>query len=110
MKIKDRRSEAGGNVVQDFGCYDGGTEKMTQEVVRMGVSRYRDDQGNPTCARSFERGEVCIFYASHTFGTHEVCWFPYKSTKHWEELSRRDGGKGFLIPLNNCPLWKEEEG
>ena len=69
------------------------------------VKAYRDSKGNPTCARNFETGEVCIFYRTQRFGCHETCVFGDTESKYMKSLKRRDGGNGSLIPLACCPVW-----
>jgi len=77
----------------------------TEEPVRVTLVRYRDAEGNPTCAVDFQSGRVCMFYATQRLGCHETCWFADKDARFWATLQRRNGGKGTLVPLSTCPLW-----
>jgi len=84
---------------------DGHTEKITLEVVR-----YRDKDGKPTCARDFKAGEVCEYYRVHTWGTIETCLFSPACRGLGEALERRgDDRLGTLIPMDGCPLWRDEK-
>lgn len=74
------------------------------ETVNLPVIRYRDSKGNPTCAKNFPKGEVCQFYRTARLGTEETCVFA-----NGFEMERRDEGKGYLIPLDNCPIWKDRK-
>ena len=72
------------------------------------VVRYVDADGEPTCAADFSKASVCPFYATQRFGQSESCWFADKERgRYWEPLSRRKDGRGSLIPLEQCPLWKK---
>lgn len=77
------------------------------EKTTMKVERYRDNDNEPTCAINFETGDVCIFYGTRSFGCLETCWFSDQSDKKWRSLQRRGKGVGTLIPLKDCPVWKE---
>lgn len=79
----------------------------TEEQITVQVTRYRDEDGQPTCACDFNVGRVCIFYCTQKFGLSETCWFADKEGRRWTQLHRRDGGNGTLIPLPTCPLWVE---
>ena len=79
----------------------------TSEIISLPVKRYKDDQGNPTCAVDFETGEVCQFYITQRFGCHEGCLLSEQHKGPFQAMHRRgnDGG-GTLIPLKDCPVWK----
>ena len=44
------------------------------EQHQITINRYRDRDGNPTCAKDFEAGEVCLFYGTYSSGCRETCW------------------------------------
>lgn len=83
---------------------------MTDEQFALVVTRYRDKAGQPTCAADFNAGRVCEFYCTQKFGCAETCLFANKEFRYWQEIGRRDGGAGSLIPLACCPLWSGENG
>ena len=79
----------------------------TKEHCLLDITRYRDPEGNPTCAGHFQTGEVCTFYCTAVFGTQETCVF----SKAHETLGRRlDTKTGSLIPLPQCPVWNRGLG
>ena len=80
-----------------------------QEKVNIECVRYKDKENNPTCACNFETGEVCQFYRTQRFGCNETCLFASEINYRGltEIIHRRGNGQGTLIPLENCPLWKE---
>ena len=80
---------------------------MEDEQFSLVVTRYRDKDGNPTCAADFNAGRVCMFFATQRFGCDETCLFANKEWRYWTTLFRRDSGSGSLIPLEDCPLWKD---
>ena len=80
---------------------------MEDEQFSLVVTRYRDKDGQPTCAVDFNAGRVCTFYATQRFGCDETCIFANKEWRYWQSLIRRDLGSGSLIPLACCPLWSE---
>lgn len=77
----------------------------TSEIVSLPVKRYKDDQGNPTCAVDFETGEVCQFYITQRFGCHEGCLLFELHRNLYLGLHRREDGNGTLIPMDKCPVW-----
>lgn len=77
----------------------------TEDKTYMPITLYRDEDGNPTCAKDFPTGKVCIFYATQKLGCWETCWFSGKDGKKWDQLVRRKRGVGSLIPSQECPLW-----
>jgi hypothetical protein len=79
----------------------------SMEIHLVPLVRYRDHEGNPTCAKDFATGHVCVFYATQRFGCSETCWFAEKDGRRWGPLERRKNGHGTLIPLSICPLWDE---
>ena len=81
----------------------------TTEETHIPVTRYRAEDGTPTCAVDFEAGAVCRFYATQRFGVNETCLFGDKGGKLWEPLERRNGGAGLLIPLKSCPVWADKK-
>lgn len=66
---------------------------------------YKDDDGNPCCAKQFGTGEVCIFYRTAKFGLIETCAFLDTHVS----LKRRNEGIGTLIPCDKCILWNKEK-
>jgi len=74
----------------------------------MPVDRYRDDDGNPCCAKDFKEGQVCPFYQTQRFGANETCLFAEDNGRYRESMKRRKDGNGTLIPLKTCPVWKGE--
>lgn len=37
--------------------------------------KYIDENGNPTCAINFTKGEVCHFFCTKCFGVKETCFY-----------------------------------
>lgn len=66
------------------------------------VAAYTDPQGLPTCSADVTKQKFCEFYRVSGFGTRDTCVF----ADHGQTLERR-GDLGFLIPLKNCPVWKD---
>ncbi len=78
--------------------------KTTQiEQVLIPVIRYRDSQGNPTCAKNFPNGEICEFYRTSNFGTNESCG--YCEVKLFRREFDGKPDMGSLIPTPDCPVW-----
>lgn len=79
---------------------------MTEEYFSLVIKRYRDNDGNPTCAMSFDTGAVCVFLGTAKFGLCDVCTYQNHAGA---DLERRDlpeaHGVGSLIPTEQCPLW-----
>lgn len=88
-----------------------GKMNYEKEEVALPVSRYRDREGNPTCAVDFRSGEVCPYLMGSNFGTREHCFWDLKrsESRKYPLLKRRHGvtgpGDGTLIPQSKCPLW-----
>lgn len=80
-------------------------KSLTAEPAEIRLTRYRDEDGQPTCAVDFDRGLVCRCYLTQRMGCHETCMFADKSGLYWRGMERRNDGKGTLIPLDNCPVW-----
>lgn len=79
------------------------------ETVTITTERYRDSEGNPTCACNFETGEVCKFMRTQRFGVNETCIFAPNAHKGYTAcMSRRKKGNGTLIPGDWCPLFEEK--
>lgn len=77
---------------------------MYYETVSIKLIRYVDNNNQPTCAISFTGGHICHFYGTKKLGTQELCLY------HNQALFRRNHNEcGTLIPLSNCPLWKDNE-
>lgn len=81
-----------------------------KEQYNLQINRFYDKEGNPTCAINFPTGDVCIFYATQSYGCHETCWFADKNGKKFEPLRRRKNSEGTLIPNKECPVWKDKKG
>lgn len=78
---------------------------MSTEIeFNLKIISYRDHDGNPTCAIDFKDGKVCKFFMTSNFGQDETCFF----AEDYHKLYRTNNGKGFLIPHENCPIWKGE--
>jgi hypothetical protein len=75
---------------------------MNSEVSTISITRYRDKDGLPTCAINFKAGAVCKFLTTDRFGTAEICGMSKV------EVVRRDEGKGYLIPTDDCIIWADE--
>lgn len=87
---------------------------MTEpHTIHLPVVRYRDKDGNHTCATDFKTGEVCEFYRTQRMGTWETCLFsPADGLPYHESMQRRTDEEagpdmGTLIPGAWCPVWKE---
>ena len=72
------------------------------ERIQLTFERYRDKDGNPTCANNFATKDFCQFHGTKKFGTVELCLFRSEQT-----LERRDEISS-LIPTKNCPMWSED--
>ena len=81
---------------------------MPKEAAVIHTTRYRDDQGRPTCALNFKTGEACEFHCTSKFGTVDTCLFVLTESRRPARLERRDNGSGLLIPGDWCPLFKED--
>ena len=85
----------------------------TVEHHSIPVVRYRDAQGQPTCAIDFPGGKVCEFYRTQRFGFNETCLFAEGAAgaRYTATMQRRTGkdrdGTGTLIPLATCPVWRD---
>lgn len=66
--------------------------------------RYIDNDGNPTCAFNFLKGEFCDFLMTSKFGTRYHCYFDVDRNN----LEINKEGYGFIIPCKQCPLWNGE--
>lgn len=75
------------------------------ETTTLTIKRFRDKEGNPTCARNFQTGEVCQFFTTTRFGSIEMCGYLNDAEHIDEVLERRNGSLGYLIPSRTCPLW-----
>lgn len=77
---------------------------MYFETVSIKFIRYVDNNNQPTCAVSFPSGHICHFYGTKTFGSKELCLY------HNQPLFRQNPDeRGTLIPVSDCPLWKDHE-
>ena len=73
------------------------------ETRTIEVKAYRCKQENmPTCARDFNRGEVCQFMHTHRLGTLDVCGVT------GDVIDRDQGGDGWLRPVDGCIVWGEQ--
>jgi hypothetical protein len=101
-----------------------------KKTIYLPVIRYRDSDGKPTCVadlHSFssgkswrqrgiaflvKKGKACPFLLSSHFGTKYHCFWdqPNPTPPHPPQIfTRGDDGRGSLIPIDACPLWKGEE-
>jgi hypothetical protein len=76
-----------------------------KESVNLPLHRFRDSQGNCTCASNFATGTFCPFLMTSSFGTREHCFWTEGRGRLRPMLERRDDGRGTLIPQPECPLW-----
>ena len=82
---------------------------MSEEVVKIAVSRFRDKNGEPTCAADFAAGLVCRFYVTIGLGQSEKCTACLDERRCFIQLHRRGKSRdGSLIPNYQCPLWHGE--
>jgi hypothetical protein len=73
------------------------------ETRTIEVKAYRCKQENmPTCARDFNSKEFCQFIRTQHFGTVDVCGIT------GDVIERDQGGKGWLRPVEGCPVWGEK--
>lgn len=80
------------------------------EQTQITVTRYRDNEGNPTCALNFATGEVCRFMRTQRYGCNETCVFaPELYSGYTACMERRSNGNGRLIPGEWCPLFETEK-
>lgn len=95
----------------------GDDAKASAELVSLQVERYRDPDGNPTCAIDFDTDKVCRFYRTGKFGLTDTCVFAkgygvqsFTSPSDLSDVMFRRGpdGLGLLIPLYYCPVWSDE--
>lgn len=80
----------------------------TSTIKTLQVKAYVTPDGTPTCAIDFEKGDVCQFYRTTGFGCRETCVFAQSNGHCFQTLKRRNGGEGFLVPLDCCPIWKTQ--
>ena len=67
--------------------------------ITIEVEQYHTPEGLPTCAVDWEEGLVCQFLrVAGMCGKQEVCVLMNR------DLRRSNGGCGFLIPANGCPV------
>jgi hypothetical protein len=82
----------------------------TEETISIKVSRFRDKNGEPTCAADFAAGLVCRFYVTIGLGQSEKCTACLDDRKSFIQLHRRGANRdGSLIPGEKCPLWQGEQ-
>lgn len=62
---------------------------------------YTTPEGAPTCATNFDCGHVCNFLRSRKFGLVDYCGFT------GGDLHRSNGGDGWLMIQDGCPIWGE---
>lgn len=80
---------------------------MRREVVAINFFRYRTPDGDPTCAISPD--EKCSFLFARRFGTEEICNGTGCADQDRPLLKRGGGGIGYLEPVKECPLFKNEK-
>ena len=59
---------------------------------------YETPDGLHTCAVDWPSGKVCQFLYTVKLGFREHCFFDGK------KLERGDGGTGYIVPWEGCPL------
>lgn len=69
------------------------------------VTAYRTPDGNPTCAKDFGSGEMCIFLRSTRWGSADVCALDVDHGRKKNGLQRDNLGNGYLIPCEGCIVW-----
>ena len=62
---------------------------------------YTTPDGAPTCATNFDCGHVCKFLRTRKFGLVDYCGFT------GGDLHRGNGGEGWLMIQDGCPIWGE---
>jgi hypothetical protein len=62
------------------------------------IDVFYTEDGKHTCATDIRSGHCCMFYGTKRFGTVEIC----SAAK--AKLERADGGRGYLIPADDCQL------
>lgn len=65
------------------------------------VTAYRTPNGEPTCATDFDAGEVCQFLTTRKMGLVDVCALCRG------DIQRDNDGRGYLVPVDGCPVWTE---
>lgn len=74
---------------------------MIDETITIPITRYRDEDGHPTCAANFTKGRFCRFLLTRKLGLVEVCGLSGK------DLPRREEGAMSLKPVDECPVWAD---
>jgi len=82
---------------------------MKIEKIKIKEIRYKDNNGQPTCAIDFQKNIICKYYRTQKFGCVETCVFAPDSGYYGlsECLERRNNDKGTLIPGKWCPLFED---
>jgi hypothetical protein len=80
-----------------------------REKVSMTVTRFRDKNGEKTCAETWAEADgICEFLMTGSMGTRESCFFPgHDEGKLYRRNTEKGNSMGTLIPHRDCPLWKE---
>lgn len=66
------------------------------------IKMFFTPEGKPTCATSFPDGEVCPFLRTRFYGQEAFCLF-----KESERLEYSNGGLGYSMPHEKCPVHGE---
>lgn len=66
------------------------------------VDAFRDPQGVPTCCKDWNSA-YCRFLQTRSLGLTEVCGATGR------DINRDSDGVGYLRPVAQCPVWKEEK-
>lgn len=80
--------------------------------VSIPAKRYRTNDGEPTCARSFQSGDACPFVATFPFVLNGICGLVTSTTDKQlpGDIALVDPGEsGFLVPHKDCPLWSNAQ-
>jgi hypothetical protein len=73
---------------------------MMNEYATLKIEKFRDPEGNHVC---MNKEKACIFLRTTNFGTRNICHF------NSLELYRNKGGKGFIQPREECPIWSQDD-
>lgn len=75
----------------------------TKEYAIIKIEKFRDDDGNPTCAVNMLNGQWCRFLGSRKFGAIDVCMYGEQKDLRVRPYTR------YTIPHKECPVWAEAE-
>ena len=82
---------------------------MTQETRIMTCPVFRTKDNKPTCCEDLGSRKLCQFLRTTNFGTKIRCGVVEDpESKTGMRQIHPDPETGFLKPLKECPLWKDE--